>query len=207
MPNSGRRKQLETDLDSWLRKAETDAYADPQIKAMIQQIRQLYLVNKDDFMFMLGMAAPPAPKQPRRLPESKIPQLLSVLDQLGKLQPFPRPPLRNVPLRASRERPSNSLPQGGVSSSPDTAITPVATIPATRNVQDREKQLAAIDAEILAAKVLFEKVKQEEDLIRSRKGKYGIAVERLKAERLLRELPQKIAELAYQRRMVEEGSL
>jgi len=67
--------------------------------------------------------------------------------------------------------------------------------------------LTEVDVEIHKTKAIYNSVKRDEGIIKSRKGKYAFAVERLKAERVLREYPEMLSHLEHKRKMIEEGIL
>jgi len=62
-----------------------------------------------------------------------------------------------------------------------------------QRIEETKKELASI--------------KKEEHLVRAKKGKYGLPAERLKAERMLRELPGQITHMEHTLLLMQEGIL
>ncbi len=202
MNQENSRKELEQKLKREIRYAEETAFRDPKLKDMVESLRKLYLNNKHDFLATLGIASTPAPQPTSRKrpvpPPSRIPQLLMILDSVTKKpqnltqNPQNTPSLLNpVPLDVMTE----SMPSDNYRANQFQL-----------SAEERQKELEKIQNKIDSTKALFWKIKQDEKAIRSRKGKYSIATERLKAERLLRELPGKITQLIKYKMEIEEST-
>lgn len=207
MDDSSRRKNIEKILQSTIRQAQASVQSDPQLKKMVEQLRNLYQEDREDFLFALGAAPPPsASKKPIKVPPSRIPQLLYILNAVTSRGAISvPPPFRKQPggLPASLQNATLE-----VIPLPEDGILPRHTrppSPARRPSQLKElEEIGRLDSQIDEAQRLFEEIKKEESAIRQRKGKYAIAIERLKAERLLRELPGTIARLVHKKRLLEE---
>jgi hypothetical protein len=178
MPDNKRRDHLEQLLKAQLQKAEENVSNDPEMKNMVTKLREIYLHDKSDFLSALSPApSPKTNKKPFQLPFSKIPQLLMMIDQIGKKSPHlipiaPPPGLKN--------------PSAKKTASPSPLDTPKMT-----SLQIM-RQIEKITVEINKANEVYAALKQEEPSIKARQGKYSIPHERLKGERLLRELPTRI---------------
>ncbi|RJP26380.1 MAG: hypothetical protein C4527_15525 [Candidatus Omnitrophota bacterium] len=210
MIDSNRRKNLEADLEKAIRLAEKETFTNPQLQAMVRRLRDLYLTDKDEFLFMMQASPPPQVHAQKRrqpkLPPSKIPQLLAMLDALVTNKPLPvLPSIKNLgegmpsPLILSLPRADELKP----------VSKPVISVysPAPPISEANRKEIESLEVEIRKVKAVYELVKKDEENIRNKKGKYGIAFERLKAERLLRELPEQIRHMIHKKRMLEEGLL
>lgn len=207
MPDLKRRQYLEATLNKAISIAEKQAFKDPKTKKLIQDLRTMYMEGSEEFMFALGLGSAPPSKPRPALPESRIPHLLMVLDALAQGHGL------SLPTRRSR---SNLDPQPIVSTLalPKAPMIPKKVLkPQLPPMQSNErkeinlKEIMRLEAEIQLLTQQYRILKQEEEAIRLRRGKYGIPIERIKAERLLRELPEKIAEIAHKKKLVEEGVL
>ncbi|MDX9752730.1 MAG: hypothetical protein RBU29_02135 [bacterium] len=161
MPDSKRRHYLESLLKTHLHAAEKQLAANPQMKEMLGKVRQLYLSDKTNFLQAVSPPANP-PQAKNALPLSRIPELILVLDQLGK--------------KSANRFPAGPLFRSSVPSQPSA-------------------QIARLETEIEKAETLWAMVKREEPAIRARSGRYATVATRLQFERLLRELPGRIASL------------
>jgi len=194
MSSGDSRSQLEARLKAFLSKAETIALSDPKLKNMVEQLRNIYLTDRQGFMFAMGLSGPePATKKPKVRPlppPSRIPQLIMMMDALasGKMNLEPssaiNPPSLLAPFPPSVKKPAVN----------DALPSKAEKIPLTK--VEIQQQLEDTEIELSQATDDFWKLKKEEKNIRTRKGKYTAAVERLKAERLLRELPGVITQLS-----------
>lgn len=209
MSNSLERKRKEYRLAALLRSTEEKTLSNPKLKAMADQLRNSYQSDQAGFMNMMGMGGPPPKKQERiKLPESKIPQLIMILDSLATKKPLSLPPtqrdlnMENTPalLATYDKKDDNAI----INMSPPTKDNVRRIVPANAV---NNSLLQDVDDEIRNAKAIFNSVKRDEGIVKSRKGKYALAVERLKAERVLREYPEKISHLEHKRKMIEEGVL
>jgi hypothetical protein len=209
MSNHLERKQKEYRLAALLRATEEKTLSNPKLKAMADQLRNSYQMDQAGFMKMLGMGVAPPKKQERvKLPQSKIPKLLMILDSLATKKPLSLPPTKrdlnidNTPaLLATYDRKTgNEI----INMSPPKKNNLRRIVPAN---SINNSMLKDVDEEILNAKALYNSVKRDEGIVKSRKGKYALAVERLKAERVLREYPEMISHLEHKRKMIEEGVL
>ena len=72
------------------------------------------------------------------------------------------------------------------------------------NISQRKELLVKIEQDIQHLTGIFKRLKREEPKIRQRTGQYATPSLRLKAERLLRELPGQITELTKQIMALEE---
>lgn len=209
MSNHLERKQKEYRLAALLRATEAKTLSNPKLKAMADQLRNSYQSDQAGFMNLLGMGGAPA-KTPQRvkLPESKIPQLIMILDSLATKKPLSLPPTQkelnrdNTPsLLATLDKRNDDAV---INMSPPKKDNVRRILPST---MINNSLLTEVDEEIHKAKAIFNSVKRDEGIIKSRKGKYAYAVERLKAERVLREYPEMISHLEHKRKMIEEGIL
>lgn len=209
MSNSLERKRKEYRLAALLRSTEEKTLSNPKLKAMADQLRNSYQSDQAGFLNMMGMGGAPPKKQERiKLPESKIPQLLMILDSLATKKPLSLPPtkrdlnMENTPalLATYDKKDDNAI----INMSPPTKNNVRRIVPAN---SVNNSLLKEVDDEILNAKAIYNSVKRDEGIVKSRKGKYALAVERLKAERVLREYPEKISHLEHKRKMIEEGVL
>ncbi len=202
------RKRLEADLESAIRGAEKETLHDPQLKSMVQQLRNLYRSDKDEFLFMLEASPPPNQKantaKRQNLPPSKIPQLIAMLDALATNKPLPVLP--------SIDKSKNGMPPPLVTSLPHPSEFQPAqkakdfSVPKPKPIPEASQiEIEKINVEIRKLRALYDLIKKDEDLIKKRKKKYAIPFERLKAERLLRELPEQIRHLIHKRKMYEDG--
>lgn len=209
MSNHLERKQKEFRLAALLRATEEKTLSNPKLKAMADQLRNSYQSNQTGFLNIMGMGGAPA-KMPQRvkLPESKIPQLLMILDSLATKKPMSLPPTQkelnrdNTPslLATLDKRTSGDV----INMSPPKKDNVRRILPSN---MVNNSMLTDVDEEIQNAKAIFNSVKRDEGIIKSRKGKYASAVERLKGERVLREYPELISHLEHKRKMIEEGIL
>lgn len=206
MADSSRRKTIEDILQSTIRKAQEDIQSDPSLQEMVDRLRTLYQEDREDFLFALG-AAPPSAKKKKHppVPPSRIPQLLFLLNAITSRGSISLPPsFRN---RTSILPASLKNTQLDVVSTPSNSSVSqsVPISPARRPSQIQELQeIEKLDAQIEETQKQFVQIKKEESAILERKGKYAIAVERLKAERLLRELPSRISQLIHKKKLLEE---
>ncbi|MEW6238670.1 MAG: hypothetical protein AB1656_25070 [Candidatus Omnitrophota bacterium] len=193
MPSRDSRSQLEAKLKAMLDKAEKIALNDPKLKNMVEQLRNIYLTDRQGFMFAMGLSGPePAQTKPRVRPlppPSRIPQLIMMMDALasGRMHLEPssaiNPPSLLSPFPPPVKKPAKAGPL------PQTAPPPLS-------IEEIRRQLLEVEKELSQTTDVFWALKKEEKNIRARKGKYIAAVERLKAERLLRELPGAITQLS-----------
>ncbi|MDP8245956.1 MAG: hypothetical protein P9L94_17875 [Candidatus Hinthialibacter antarcticus] len=205
-----RRKILEDKLQSAIKRGEHIACQDPEVKKMIEGFRQMYQEDDGGMLSALGMPGPSAlppsgePSPIQRPPESRIPQLIFMLDQLVKKQEAskplkksgytPRPKTVNVV-------PSTSSVQGSrkpflPSKEKDDFLT---------EFQTKSSDLKALDSEIAQSKEILNRVRQDEQAIHNQQGTYSNTANRIKAERLLRELPGKIIYLQEKKLEIEKS--
>ncbi len=209
MTNSLERKQKEYRLAALLRTTEKNTLSNPKLKAMADQLRNSYQMDQAGFLKMLGLGGPPDEKPQRvKLPESKIPQLLMILDSLATKKPLSLPPshrelnLDSTPALLSRLE--NNDDTGIINMSPPIKDN-LRQIHPRSNINN--EMLKEVDEEIQKAKAVYNSVKRDEGQVRGKQGKYALAVERLKAERILREYPEMISHLEHKRQMILEGVL
>ncbi len=186
------RNHKENVLKDLLKKAEKNYMKDPKIKKMVKQLRNLYMNDKDDFLFALGMAPPPAQKTTKKKPTpppSRIPQLLMILDAVAKSPST----FSSMMDRSDNTPPSLLAPFPPADKKEYTIPEPPPFKPSEGDIRAQVKE---VDKEMNESKDLFWSIKKEEKQLRARQGKYAVSVERLRAERLLRELPGKITQLA-----------
>ncbi len=206
MADSFRRKNIEDILQSTIQKAQENIQSDPSLKKMVDRLRDLYQEDREDFLFALGAAPPPTGKKKRPpVPPSRIPQLLFLLNAITSRGTVSLPPsFRNRVgiLPASLKNTQLEV----VSTPKSTSVSKsVPVSPARRPSQIQELQeIEKLDVRIEEVQKQFEQIKKEESAILERKGKYAIAVERLKAERLLRELPGRISQLVHKKKLLVE---
>ena len=207
MADSKRRKDLEAELDSTIRKVENSSVIDPKKKELIQKIRNLYHDGKEDFMTVMGVSQPSPETNKKNVPPSKIPQLLLLLDELSSSNPIPN----TTSMLRDEEGipPSLILDETDNSSSEKTIQSPVPSSQSSRaNLSESAKKVIDdLETKIYQLKVIYNHLKREEEQIRNRNGKYAIAVERLKAERILREAPEQIRYLTQKVKLLQEGLL
>lgn len=209
MTDSSHRKNIESILQSSICKAQSSVESNPEIKKMVEQLRNLYADDREDFLFSVG-AAPPPPKFQKRLqtpPPSRIPQLLYILNAVTSKGPVTLPPSfrnRQGILPSSLQNAALEVP-GRNEEIPRRHVPPS---PTRRPPQPQDfEEIKHLDSQLDEARCLFAEIKKQESAIQQRKGKYGIPMERLKAERLLRELPATITQLEYKKRQIEEKAL
>lgn len=194
-----RRRLSEAVLNSHLRKAEEETLRDPEVRQMVERLRKMYLEDQEGIFTAFAVTTQEGgPVQPSRVPppSSKIPDLLLMLSELAE-----RAPARNVPIPPKPPKPLlRREPELPETTSPKTRAAPVSRAPE----DDRQRELIR---EIEEAKKTLALIKKEERLIRARRGKYGIPGERLKAERLLRELPGQIVHMEHTLQLLREGVL
>ena len=178
MPIPDKRSQLENRLRLLIRKAEEQLLSDPDTQKMMTRLRNYYLQDKEGFLDCFSQA-PPATKIKRiELPSSNIPQLLYFLDKLKKA-------------------PSKELPDSKISKDlpcPNTTKSIFHFEDSQRQVQHKN-QIDQITAEINKLKELYKELKKVEPAIHQGKGTFVNPTERLKYQRLLREIPGKIFSL------------
>ena len=206
MADSQQRKTIEEALQATIQNAQASVQSDPKMQAMVDQLRSLYREDREDFMFALGAAPPPPSSSPKRppVPPSRIPQLLFLLNAVTTKGPVSAPP--------SFRNKSGVLPSS-LNASTIEVVQPdapeiennVPTSPARRPSRIKELQeIDKLEAQIQKAQHELETIKLEETAIRERRGKYAVAIERLKAERLLRELPGTINNLTQKKKYLED---
>ncbi len=213
MSPSSHRKELEDILEAKILQAQPAVQSNPDIQKMVTQLRSLYQDNQEDFMFALGAGPPPAQAKQKpqnvvqaKVPQSRIPELLFLLNAVTsgesvslppsfKNQPGGMPsPLVNSTLQIEK------LPGGNTANRRNRPVSP-----ARRQSRMKElEEIETIDAAIQEAEDILIMIKKDEEAIKQKTGKYAIAVERLKAERILREIPGSIERLIYQKRLLEE---
>lgn len=199
-----KREQLEMELEKAIREGEAEAFRDPEVKSMIESLRTMYTSDKGSLFSALGLSAP-QPSNPDiervSLPDSKIPDLIFMLDRLAKQSGRPewkkaleanrsRKPVRPGAIHPSRkpslpshtENPVEVLDVDGVSGTQNSPLT-------------GEKAIRVIEEQIRQHESMLELIQRDADKIRRREGTYAIPMNRLKAERLLREIPGKISML------------
>lgn len=203
------RKILEEKLVSAIKRGERLAFEDPEVKKKIEGFRQMYEEDDGTMLKALGMPAPSPQSSPEpaatQLPQSKIPELIYILDQIGKTKPQPKksskPPLPKKPgidpaqLKSSVQgtrRPF--LPKADEDDLPNQSLSQSA----------RRSIIHDIETEIEQTRSILTRVKQDESAIRNHDGVYAATSTRLKAERLLRELPSKIAYLNAKKQELEQ---
>ncbi|MBI1387703.1 MAG: hypothetical protein GC154_04580 [bacterium] len=202
MNNHIRRKILEEKLLSAIKRGENQAFKDPEVKKMIQQFRMMYQEDDGGMLSALGMPVdgppPPnasndgSPQEIPNLPESKIPQLIFLLDQIGKSQSSSntKPKVKDL-----LKKPPAPLSPSSVQGSRKPFLPK-----ADEDLPDLANEatlagLKAVEEEIEQTRMILARVREDEDAIHERQGTYAVTSTRLKAERLLRELPGKIAYL------------
>ncbi len=222
MNNSDHREKLEADLKKQIRSAEKEAINDPKLKSMIKQLRDIYHSDKDSFLFMLGVAPPPSStnsqNKPKNIPTSKIPQLLLMLDALATKKPLPVLPAKKPgldgmpnPILSTLPHPAENEVDYEIHSPLDEAhqeirppdIDSNSPPDMDSNSEENQKEIEELEVEIRKARALYDLIKKDEMVIRQRKGKYGVPIERLKAERLLRELPEQIRHMIHKKRLLQ----
>ncbi|MFB3785527.1 MAG: hypothetical protein ACE15F_04070 [bacterium] len=174
MPDPSRRKQIEDTLTALLRTMQKSLLADPRLKKMVEQLRKSYHEDKDDFLLTLGLAEPPSPPVPRRTLPSS--RIPRLLLLLNRL------PLRQKPIGSSLP------PQTGAGS--DQAFW--------------KKEIENLEKQIQQAKEILIHMKSEEKAVARRQGIYANPTERLKAERLLREMPSLITQWSQRKALLEQ---
>lgn len=205
-----RRKILEDKLQSAIKRGEQIACKNPEVKKMIDGFRQMYQDDDGGMLSALGMPDPstlPSSGDPGsipRPPESRIPQLIFMLDQLVKKQEANKPQKKGgyTPRpKTVRVVPSSSSVEGTrkpflPSKEKDDFLT---------EIQSKSTDLRALDSEIAQSKEILDRVRQDEKAIQNQQGTYSNTANRLKAERLLRELPGKIIYLQEKKLEIEKS--
>lgn len=205
-----RRKILEDKLQSAIKRGEQVACKDPEVKKMIEGFRQMYQEDDGGILSALGMPDPsqmppsgdPGPIQ--RPPESRIPQLIFMLDQLVKkkeeAKPLKKsgykPKPRNIQVVPSPSSVEGSRKPFLPSKDDGDFLT---------EIQSKSSDITAIDSEIAQSKEILNRVREDETAIKNHEGTYSDSSNRLKAERLLRELPGKIIYLQDKKREIEKS--
>jgi len=190
------RKRSEALLSLHLRKAEEETLRDPEIRKMVDQLRQMYHDDQEGIFTAFAVTAqedrPSTKKDQPTPPPSKIPQLLLMLSELSDRTPEPP--------SAPHPRDPQPIPtKGGVPTAPP---RPASKLKAPED--DRQRELMQ---RIEETKKELASIKKEEHLVRAKKGKYGLPAERLKAERMLRELPGQITHMEHTLLLMQEGIL
>jgi hypothetical protein len=213
------RKELEDILEAKILQAQPAVQSNPDTQKMVKQLRSLYQDNQEEFLFALGAGPPPAQTQPKppnesqskiadqsKVPQSRIPELLFLLNAVTSGESVSLPPsFKNQPGGMPSPLENSTLqikqnPGGNIANQP---IKPIS--PARRQSRIKELQeIETLDTAIHQAEEMLSLIKKDEEAIKQKKGKYAIAVERLKAERILREIPGSIEHLIFKKRLLEE---
>lgn len=221
MVDPDRRKQLEESLRDAIQQGEEIAFRDPEVKDMIESLRRMYEDDKGVLFSALGLGAPakrPDPSQRVKLPNSRIPELIHLLDTVAKRQSAKAkgrfiPPYRSpttTPSPKSAAHPSQKSPSSLPRHSSPSVDAPVTASNTEKRSNPGEytgrRAIQLIEEEIRQAQAMLELITRDRDAIRMRKGSYAIPMNRLKAERLLRELPSKIVYLEEKKGLLEENN-
>lgn len=215
-----KRRLKEEELTCQLKTAEKTMFANPSVRRMIAEIRDMW--REDDSLYIaFGATAAsetryqPPKRIPRSiaektgLPASRIPQLLELLSQLQEpmnrpqalqrlKQLGPNPLLARHPLRVEAQQQAalelnKSAAQPATSLPLDMPVDPAA-------IEKAEREVAAL-------KIKRKLLEGDREAILARRGEYALPSNRLRAERLLRELPGEIDHLEHRIRMMREGML
>jgi hypothetical protein len=180
-----------------LRKAEEEVLYQPEVRQLVEHVRKMYREDPEGIFTAFAVTTQEKDTGASHrvsAPPSRIPRLLSVLLELAQ-----RSAARKVSVA---DEPSPPLP-GREARFPGTPSQKPSAQPAVRAPEDqRERELMR---EIEQAKKALALVKKDETLIRTRRGKYSVPGERLRAERLLRELPGQIAQMERTLQLLREG--
>lgn len=207
-----RRKILEDKLQSAIKRGEHIACQDPEVKKMIEGFRQMYQEDDGGMLSALGMPVPNAtptqesdPGPIQHPPESRIPQLIFMLDQLAKKQEAAAKPFKKSGY-SPKPKKLNLVPSpSSVQNSRKPFLPSKETDEFLTEIQSKTTNLKAIDSEIAQSKEILSRVQQDENAIRNQEGTYSNTANRLKAERLLRELPGKIIYLQEKKLEIEKS--
>lgn len=192
MKQSKRRNFLEVTLQQAIRQAESKAFKDPQVKTMMMKLRKLYQEDSGDFMVALGLSGPPpTQKNHSALPQSRIPHLIFLLDSLAK-RSIPLPPRKQDGILPPPISENFAVPFSPIKNPNNPGNDEVA-------LRERRTIIRRIELEMVSLESTYKDIKADEPMILQRRGKYSVPAERLKAERLLRELPGKIKFLAQKK--------
>ncbi|MFH1740869.1 MAG: hypothetical protein ABIH23_17820 [bacterium] len=193
------RKMAEALLNLHIRKAEKETLRDPKIREMVERLRKMYHEDQEGIFtaFAITAQSDGQTSRPRGTPPpSKIPDLLLVLSELAERSAEGEAPKTPKPLEPLLERERILLERASQQAYPQQ----------TPRVQEDERQ-RELKRIIEQAKKDLALLKKKEHLVKARKGNYGITAERLKAERLLRELPAEISQMEHTLRLLRDGIL
>ncbi|MBN2329215.1 MAG: hypothetical protein JXR73_18895 [Candidatus Omnitrophica bacterium] len=207
MTDSAYRKDLEKNLIATIRKAQSSVQSNPKLQKMAEKIRSLYQDDQENVLNALGAASSSQSASTQKAPPaSRIPELLYLLNETASLRSASRDQrlrkpqslfpslLKNLKLESAVRGPTRSPVRRRNPFSPSRRHPPAQLI----------QQLEEIEFSIQEAQTLLSALQKEEDAVCRRMGKYANVVDRLKAERLLRELPGSIAQMRSQKQILEE---
>lgn len=235
MEESKERKRLELDLQQAIKQGEEIAFQDPEVKEMVSSLRNMFENDEAGMLSALGFGSPPPQSKYKRieLPPSKIPQLILMLNEISKKKASinrPGAQIKNLlqksrePQRPSRQPSSSSSNSGfhsrarnrdrdmidqlDLESKKDEyyATTPDSPTPEPASAPN-QLSIRQIEREIHQAQEMLDVISRDREAIRQRQGTYAIPGNRLKAERLLRELPGRIAYLQQKKQEIESGNI
>ncbi len=222
-PKDMKRQLREEALTMRLKAAEKEMFKNPEVKKMVEDLREMWEEDDDMTVAFAATASsdmpytPPPKRKPAtmaekaNLPGSKIPQLLEMLSNL------PAPGQRFInPFRVATNTTANPLfsrnplrVEARTKAEEELGRTPSAAPeqPAAELTESDRETIAKMEREIQALKIKYRLLKADEELIQSRRGDYAAPANRLKAERLLREIPGTISQLQHRINMMLEGIL
>lgn len=174
MPDTTRRKQIEKKLTGLLRVMQKNVLADPRLKKMVEILRKSYYEDKQEFLRALGVAAPP----PASVSSPSLPssRIPRLLLLLNMLSSKRRVPISSPNFRKG-----------------------------SRSERDFcKKEIEFLERQIQQAQEILAHMKSEATAVARRQGIYANPVERLKAERLLREIPSLIHQWSTRKSLLEQ---
>ena len=205
-----------------LKVAEEEMFRNPDVKRMIEEIREMW--EEDDNMTVAFAATAssdtpvrPGASPPRtaawkvRLPRSRIPELLEMLTQLPgpglMASPLGMPPPRGGsnplmarnPLRVEAKNEIRATP-------PEPAMRPPIGPPKAAPGADKAA-IEKAEREVEAMKIKLGQLRETEEDMRAHRNEFAVPSNRLRAERLLRELPGAIEHLEHRIVLMREGVL
>ncbi|MGC9326617.1 MAG: hypothetical protein ACP5I1_03200 [Candidatus Hinthialibacter sp.] len=207
MTDSIHRKDLEKNLIATIRQAQASVQSNPKLQGMAEKIRSLYQNDQENVLNALCAASStPTESEKKTPPASRIPQLLFLLHETASLRTAPhsnwRPKTQSLfpSLTKNVKLEPVDLEHTSFSTRRRNPFSPPRRHPPAHLIQ----QLEEIEFSIHESQTLLTALLLEEDAVRRRTGKYAHVVERLKAERLLRELPGSISQMQNQKQLLEE---
>lgn len=210
--NHLRRKMGEEALTMRLKAAEEEMFKDPEVREMIEGIREMWA--EDDGMaaaFSASAAAdapranvpPPPPPQTAAqkigIPPSRIPELLQLLCEIPPSGVPTNPLMSANPLRTEARVSIHRQERTAPSETPQKHQTEPEQID--------EKAIAEAEREIEALRIKLRELREQEEMIKTRSGPFAFPANRLKAERLLREIPGAIVHLKHRVELLRDGIL